>query len=93
VMWCLSYFVGGWVMCISFVGSQPIQWGLWSPVRSMWSGLLLFGVCVKCGPCSLMRLRVRWVAVCGFGAICTVIGCFESCVCAGLSGCFMSLSP
>ena len=80
------------MMCISFVGSQPIQWGLWSPVRSVWFGLLLFGVCVKCGPCSLMRLRVRWVAVCGFGAICTVIGCSKSGVTAGLSGCFMSLS-
>ena len=80
-------------MCISFVGSQPVQWGLCSPVRRVWFGLLLLGVCVKCGPCSLMRLRVRWVAVWGLGVMCRVIGCCGSCVTAGLSGCFISLSP
>ena len=80
-------------MCISPIASHPCQWGSCSPVRSMWFGLLLLGVCVKCGPCSLMRLRVRWVAVLGLGVMCRVIGCCGSCVTAGLSGCSMSLSP
>ena len=80
-------------MCISATASHPRQCGSCSPVRSMWSGLLLFGVCIKRGPCSLMRLRVRWVAVFGFGVMYTVIGCSKSGVTAGLSGCFISLSP
>lgn len=79
-------------MCISPTASHPRQCGSCSPVRSVWFGLLLLGVCVKCGPCSLMRLRVRWVAVWGLGVMCTIIGCCGSCVVAGLSGCSIYLS-
>lgn len=49
-------------------------------------GLLLLGMCVKCGPCSLMRLRVLWVAVAP-GVMWSVVGLWVFCVfmCFGFS--------
>ena len=58
-------------------------------------GLLLLGMCVKCGPCSLIRLRVCWVAVAP-GVMWSVVGLWVFCVfmClgfrwCGLLGCFV----